>query len=148
MAVVVAVALFWPFRLSANEFPQSGPEQNSTQVTACSLLVGPGGEDLAVRRNICLLVAAGALPIMHWPDFTRWQPQAREFYDASAYSPAWLENEVPTPQALVMIDQLEAADEKGLQPQDYDGPRWNLRLERFNDAKMPPAADQAMFDVA
>lgn len=150
----MAAALLWPLRSSAPEFQQSDFQQTTTHATACDLLIGAGGEDLAVRRDICLVAAAGELSTMHWPGFTRWRPQVQNFYDAAVYSPAWLEDGEPTPQARVMIELLQRADEKGLQPQDYDGPRWNLRLEKFSSAseRSPAqplsASDLAQFDVA
>ncbi len=150
----MVATLLCPVCSHAVELGQTDLQQPTTQVTACDLLIGPGGEDLAIRRDICLTIAAGELSIMHWPDFTRWRAQARQLYDASAYSPAWLDNGEPTPQALKMTELLESADEKGLQPQDYDGPRWGLRLEKFSSssersqARPLSATDLAQFDVA
>ena len=137
-----AILTFLPLRAFAPESPQA-----ATQASACDLLIGPGGDDLAVRRNICLLVAGGELPIMRWPDFIRWRSHARQFYDAAAYSAAWIEDGELTPQARVMIEIFQHADEKGLRPLDYDGARWNQRLEKFNGVTLPPD-DQAGFDVA
>lgn len=142
---MLAAALLWPVPSTA---PQSQPAQPQ-QVTACDLIIGAGGEDMAVRRNICLLVAAGSLPAMHWPDFTGWGSAARQVYDASAYSAVWIEDGEPTAQARTLIELFEHAAEKGLQAEDYDGPLWHERLRKFAGANAPAAAGElAAFDVA
>lgn len=142
---MLAAALLWPVPSTA---PQSQPAQPQ-HVTACDLIIGAGGEDMAVRRNICLLVAAGSLPAMHWPDFTGWGSAARQVYDASAYSAVWIEDGEPTAQGRTLIELFEHAAEKGLQAEDYDGPLWHERLRKFAGANAPAAAGElAAFDVA
>jgi len=67
----------------------------------------------------------------------------RNFYGPIAYRLVWIRNSRPTAQALAVIDQLENADAKGLNPLDYDGGRWQPRLASL-------AGDEALaeFDVA
>ncbi|BDG09146.1 L,D-transpeptidase scaffold domain-containing protein [Anaeromyxobacter paludicola] len=59
----------------------------------------------------------------------------------------WLSPAGPTPQALAVVDALRRAGEKGLVPDDYDGPRW---AERLSELARSPAAPEprARFDEA
>ncbi len=97
----------------------------------------------AIVREI---VAAGRLPDLRWPDFSDRQMDVRKFYDSAGYAPAWLSNNVPTPEAQTMIDVLKQADGKGLNAEDYDGSRWADRLARVRQSTA--GGDQARFDVA
>jgi murein L,D-transpeptidase YcbB/YkuD len=55
----------------------------------------------------------------------------------------------PTPQAQQIIALLLQADQKGLSPDDYDGPRWADRLAKLKPATAQPSeADAARFDLA
>jgi murein L,D-transpeptidase YcbB/YkuD len=67
----------------------------------------------------------------------------RNFYGPIAYRFAWIRNSRPSAQALAVIDLFENADAKGLSPLDYDGGRWQPRLQALNgDAAL------AEFEVA
>jgi L,D-transpeptidase YcbB len=90
------------------------------------------------------LVSAATLPGMARPDFRDYQPSVREFYAASAYAPAWVQGNTPSPQALAMIQAFQAAWQKGLTSEDYDASRWEGRRQ----ALQRPDPDLAAFDVA
>jgi murein L,D-transpeptidase YcbB/YkuD len=89
------------------------------------------------------IVAAGKLPDLRWPDFSDYRSPVQAFYESSNYSPAWVRDNQPTPQAREMIEALQHADSKGLKAEDYDSSRWSARLGQLND---PAAA--ARFDIA
>jgi murein L,D-transpeptidase YcbB/YkuD len=144
LGATLAATLLWPVHSAAPQFQPA----NSPQATACDLLIGVGSEDIALRRNICLLVTGGELPAMRWPNFTRWRPQVRQFYDAAAYSAAWIEDGEPTPQARTMVELFEHAGEKGLQAEDYDGPLWLDRINKITGHSAVSAGDLAAFDLA
>ncbi len=91
------------------------------------------------------IAAAGRLPDLRWPDFSDYRVHFTNFYDSTAYAPAWLRNNQPTPQAQTVIDILKQADTKGLNAEDYDGPRWADRLARLSQSPSP--ADLARFDA-
>jgi len=110
---------------------------------AAGLTVPPGLMAQTPAR-IEQLVSAATLPGMARPDFRDYQPSVREFYAASAYSPAWLQGNTPSPQALAMIQALQAAWQKGLASEDYDASRWEGRRQ----ALQRPDADLPAFDVA
>jgi murein L,D-transpeptidase YcbB/YkuD len=94
--------------------------------------------------TIEMLVDAGRLEGMRWPDFRSYQPGLREFYMPTAYAPAWIRDGAPSAQALSMIQLFQDAWKKGLNPEDYDASRWGGRREALH-ASNP---DVAAFDLA
>src|SRR5262249_52774483 len=63
---------------------------------------------------------------------------------AGAYALAWVRNNQPTPQAFVLIQLFKTAGAEGLDPDDYDSPRWDDRVARLR----VPSADAVHFDLA
>jgi murein L,D-transpeptidase YcbB/YkuD len=47
-----------------------------------------------------------------------------------------------------MVEALKHADEKGLRPEDYDGPSWDIRSASFTTPKHTSEAEKIAFDVA
>jgi len=90
------------------------------------------------------LVSAGTLDGMRWPNFRDYQPWLQKFYEPTGYTPAWIQGIQPSPQALSMIELFKNAWKKGLEPEDYDAYRWDVRLHSLQGS----AADLARFDVA
>ena len=90
------------------------------------------------------LVAAGSVEGMRWPGFGAQQSNVREFYESAGYAPAWFQQGKLSPQAESMIQLLQDAWKKGLDPEDYDGPRWAQRRQGLRGSQ----ADLAGFDVA
>lgn len=89
------------------------------------------------------LVDAGVLSDLHWPNFTRLQPDVAKFYELSGYQLAWVRAGEASPQAQAVIRTLENAALKGLDPEDYDGSRWNGRLSHLRTD-----AEAIRFDLA
>jgi L,D-transpeptidase YcbB len=89
------------------------------------------------------IVAAGRLADLRWPDFPDYRDQMKAFYEPSSYSPAWIHDNQPTPQAVAIIEVLRQADGKGLNAEDYDASRWDDRIKQLSQ---PDAA--ARFDAA
>ena len=77
------------------------------------------------------IASAAQLSDLRWPDFSDYRAHVQTFYQPSGYAPAWIRDSRPTPQALAIIDILKQADRQGLDPEDYDGSRWNNRLARL-----------------
>jgi L,D-transpeptidase YcbB len=102
-----------------------------------------GGSGSAALQEI---VAAGRLSDLRWPDFSDYRNLVKDFYDPVHYSPAWLQNNLPTQPAQRAIEVLQQADSKGLNAEDYDASRWPQRLARLQSSGSP--ADQARFDAA
>jgi len=92
------------------------------------------------------IASAGHLPELRWPDFSDYRGHVQNFYEPSSYAPAWIRDGHTTPQALAVIELLKHADSEGLDPEDYDGPRWADRLARLQKAR--DASQVAIFDAA
>ena len=59
----------------------------------------------------------------------------------------WVLGRRPSPQAQAIVKVFELADEEGLNPVDYDGPRWDGRLARV-DSDGVPESELVQFDLA
>jgi len=100
-------------------------------------------------RELCRLIGTGSLAEMRWPSFADQRSAVESFYKPTSYALAWMiDANRPTPQALALIAALQNADRQGLRPEDYDGPRWQERLNRLQSAASLPAGDLARFDLA
>jgi L,D-transpeptidase YcbB len=92
------------------------------------------------------IASAGQLPELRWPNFSDYGEDVRNFYQPAGYTPAWVRDGQPTQQALAIIETLKRADDRGLDPEDYDGSRWADRLARLR--KPHQANEGAIFDAA
>jgi L,D-transpeptidase YcbB len=92
------------------------------------------------------IVSSGRDVELRWKEFHQYQPEVEAFYESSDYAPVWTRNGQPTSQALAYIGLFQKADEKGLVPEDYDSPRWGVRLTTLKTS--PSALNLAEFDVA
>src|SRR5215475_13417255 len=100
----------------------------------------------AISSRLHEIAASGNLSDLHWPDFTDYRMHFEHVYEASNFAPVWLNNGKPTPQALSVIQALEASKQKGLNPDDYDASRLPSRLQTLNDSPTPDTL--ARFDAA
>lgn len=100
------------------------------------------------KNLLNFVIEGGTLPDLDRPSFEDLKGETREFYDLLHGSLAWVSHSKPTNQALAMIHLLKIADEKGLKPEDYDGPRWNSRLARLEQPDPLREAHLVVFDVA
>ena len=109
-----------------------------------------GPQQLTVDGQALLhsFLDSGELPDLRRPGFSDYQIEVKEFYQSFGSSLPWIRQGKPTTQARVLIRALQNAEYKGLNPEDYDGSRWDARLVRI---QQPPAAletDLVSFDVA
>src|SRR5277367_3950877 len=74
----------------------------------------------AVSSRLHEIATSGNLSDLHWPNFTDYRLHFQHVYEASNFAPVWLSNGKPTPQALAVIQALQASKQKGLNPDDYD----------------------------
>jgi len=100
------------------------------------------------KSLLAFVIDGGTLPDLDRPSFEGLKDETRQFYDSLGGSLAWISHSKPTSQALAMIHLLKIADEKGLNAEDYDGPRWDSRLARFERPDPLREAHLVMFDVA
>ena len=95
------------------------------------------------------LVASGALEDLRWPRFANYQVAIQEFYQRDGYALAWVRDGEPTNQARGIINVIQNAGLKGLDPEDYDASRWPARLTRLRPiSPHPNEAELEHFDVA
>jgi len=94
-------------------------------------------------------VSAGRLAELRWPDFSDYREYVNNFYQMNNYSLWWIKQQGPTSPARRVIELLRKADEKGLSPDDYDGPRWQDRLTTLSPiAQHSNESDAVKFDLA
>jgi L,D-transpeptidase YcbB len=92
------------------------------------------------------IVDSARNPDLRWPDFTPYKTEVAKLYDSNGYSLVWIQNGQLRPQGLKVIQLLQNADTRGLDPEDYDGSRWQARLLKLN--QKPSPQDLASFDTA
>jgi L,D-transpeptidase YcbB len=108
-------------------------------------------------------LSASAIPALHavvdsghnadlrWSDFTAYKTEVAKLYQTNVYSLLWVQNGRVRPQGQVVIELLENANNKGLDPEDYDGTRWRDRLLKLGQNKLdqkPSEQDLVSFDTA
>jgi murein L,D-transpeptidase YcbB/YkuD len=97
------------------------------------------------------IVDSGRNADLRWPDFTPYKTEVAKLYESNGYSLLWVQNGRVRPQGLAVIELLQNADAKGLDPEDYDGSRWQGRLLKLGQTKLdqkPSEQDLVSFDTA
>jgi L,D-transpeptidase YcbB len=69
-------------------------------------------------------------------------------YAANGYRLLWSDGEKPTPQALVLLQELRHASDRGLDPEDYPGNRLAYLLIDLIDSVHPGEEQWALFDAS
>src|ERR1700729_2368907 len=92
------------------------------------------------------IVDSGRNADLHWSDFTPYKTEVAKLYETNGYSLLWVQNGRIRPQGLAVIELLQNADAKGLDPEDYDGSRWQGRLLKLG--QKPSDQDLVAFDTA
>jgi len=114
--------------------------------TLVSSAVAQPTKALDVSSQLRGIASAGQLPELRWPTFSDYREHVQNFYQPSDFTPAWVRNGQPTPQALAIINLLKQVDLQGLDLEDYDGSRWADRLARMQNPR--EAGQGAIFDAA
>jgi murein L,D-transpeptidase YcbB/YkuD len=103
----------------------------------------------SAQNELTSLISAGSFADLRWPNFSDYKNYVQEFYQEAGWSPGWVAEGQPTPQAQAMITQFKQATQKGLNPEDYDASRWDGRVAKLKPATSAPAdSDLAHFDLA
>ncbi|HLF96899.1 MAG TPA: L,D-transpeptidase family protein [Methylococcaceae bacterium] len=71
----------------------------------------------------------------------------RRLYQANGYQLLWSREGKPTAPAVAVLDSLARADERGLNPEDYGGARWNEWLARLAAGTASAEEGWPAFDV-
>lgn len=91
-------------------------------------------------------IETGRLSDLHWPGFASSRDALRQFYESNGFALAWLRGNQPAYQATALVAVLKAADQKGLNPEDYDGEDWEARLNAIRGEKVN-STGLARFDL-
>ncbi len=94
------------------------------------------------------LLEQGRLDSLQWPNFPEYKAQAKEFYEKNGYALEWTREGRPTAQASQLVEVLEQAEKKGLDPKDYDGERWPARVAGLTSVTVREESTLVNFDVA
>ena len=95
-------------------------------------------------RGLC---ASSMHADLRWPEFSAYRTQVTTFYSSLGYNLAWTEDGLPTAVSRAVIEALIASASKGLDPEDYDGPRWSSRVLELQKQGASPR-DLARFDLS
>ena len=92
--------------------------------------IAPIGQDPSAAAVASLrdMITSAHDPDLRWPDFLFYRAEVEKFYQSDGYSLSWIHGGHARAQARVLISLLQGADDRGLNPEDYDGPRWSERL--------------------
>jgi len=102
----------------------------------------------AGETQLHAIIDTGELADLRWPEFGNYRTEVTEFYTSSIGSLPWIYESGPSNHALAIIRILENADGEGLDPEDYDGPRWESRVVALAQRSPAPESDLVRFDVA
>ncbi|MGO8795219.1 MAG: L,D-transpeptidase family protein [Candidatus Sulfotelmatobacter sp.] len=97
------------------------------------------------------IVDSGRNADLRWPDFSPYKTEVAKLYETNGYSLLWVQNGSVRSQGLAVIALLQNANAKGLDPEDYDGSRWQGRLLKLGQTKLdqkPSEQDLVSFDTA
>ncbi len=100
------------------------------------------------KTQLNAILDAAELPDLRWSAFGTYRFDVRKFYDAFNGSLPWMRDSRPTSQAIAIVQLLKNAPNEGLNPEDYDGPRWESRISALQQSALPPESEMVRFDVA
>ena len=132
------VALAMTVAVAGAQSPRSAPATRTQARKSATV------SDSAVALRT--MAASGRLDDLRWPDFSDYRVHVENFYRASDYAPAWVQDGQPSTRAGEVVAVLRRADREGLNPEDYDGPRWEKRFAQLAGTHTPQ--DETRFDVA
>jgi murein L,D-transpeptidase YcbB/YkuD len=120
-----------------------------SQSNSASTATPPQQISPETRATLQAIIQTGNLPDLRWPNFSDYTKLVQKFYDSYGYALPWVRGMEPSPQAQQIIALIQLAEEKGLNPDDYDAPRWSARLALLKTSAANPTETDAMkFDVA
>jgi L,D-transpeptidase YcbB len=133
----------------------------SVVVAGMSIAIGETSPALFAEPHSTLAgqtLSASGVPTLHaivdsarnadlrWSDFAPYKTEVAKLYETNGYSLLWVQNGRVRPQGMAVIELLENAEAKGLDPEDYDGSRWQGRLLKLG--QKPSEQDLISFDTA
>src|ERR1700721_3007125 len=138
MIVLTSVVVAGMSAASSETFPAFSAEQHPALA----------GQTLSASGVPALhgIVDSGRNADLRWSDFNPYKTEVAKLYETNGYSLLWVQNGRVRPQGLAVIELLQNADAKGLDPEDYDGSRWQSRLLKLG--QQPSEQDLVSFDTA
>ena len=125
-----------------------GRDQAPDKPVLKALSTAPGQRLTAEGKSMLdAILDGGKLLELDRASFEDLKGETKEFYASLDDSLAWILGSNPTCQARAMIRLLETADDKGLNPVDYDGRAWKDRLARLDQSGGAREVDFIRFDV-
>jgi L,D-transpeptidase YcbB len=100
------------------------------------------------KTQLNAILDAADLADLRWSSFGKYRIDVRKFYDAFNGHLPWTRESRPRAQAIAMIQLLKDAENEGLNPEDYDGPRWDGRISALQQSTPAPESELVRFDVA
>lgn len=125
--------------------PGGGGPSNHLYFAALTGTV-PGELSPQGQAALSAMIGAGSLLDLECPNFANYRIAAKSLYDGAGHKLIWLRDGQPTEQARQLISVLQHADKKGLNPEDYDGPKWGEHVETLQARSSEP--DLIRFDLA
>ena len=103
---------------------------------------------VALSEALRASLGAKRMPGMRHGDVSDVRPTMRGLYEATAWQPLWLDSAgVPTPAARALVKRLNALDQHGLNPADYDAAVHDSLLAQFDAGAIRDPAVLADFDT-
>ncbi len=143
---VLLVCVGFCFMACSRGTVSSNAQQTATAAAQGALAPEPLGP--AGQQELHAILDRGRLPDLQWPNFLQQSAAVKEFYDEAGYRVAWTRGGKPTRQALELIGILRTANQKGLDGRDYDGERWEGRLQALESPNAASESALLNFDVA
>jgi murein L,D-transpeptidase YcbB/YkuD len=149
LALVLGIAVTCLLAVGGMKVADRFSRRSADSAGGSSLDITPQQSSGGPEAMLSAMIQAGNLPDLRLPDFSKFRGDLINFYGPWGNGLAWVKEGRATSQAQAAIGALQDADAKGLDAEDYDGPRWAPRIQMLQRSDPPPsAADLAGFDLA
>jgi L,D-transpeptidase YcbB len=134
VAILCSVLILGVVSRRAISASESHPQQPAGTLTPAGLTALRTIADMARNDDL------------RWPDFAPYKTEFGKFYGANGNLLVWVQSGQVRPQSLAVIEVLKNANSRGLDPEDYDGPRWPARILKLQ--RNPSEQELVSFDTA
>jgi murein L,D-transpeptidase YcbB/YkuD len=94
------------------------------------------------------IIAEGNPGYLNWSAGLADRDSISKLYDANGYRLLWSDGHKPTQQAMALLQELRAAGERGLDPEDYPGNQLAYLLVDLIDSQHAEIEQWALFDAS
>jgi murein L,D-transpeptidase YcbB/YkuD len=94
------------------------------------------------------IIADGNPGYLNWSAALADRDSISKIYEENGYRLLWSDGVKPTQQALALLQELRAAGERGLEPEDYPGNQLAYLLVDLIDSKHAEVEQWAVFDAS